>query len=126
MKKLIVLLIILLGFSLIAFALGAQKLVFVPDGNNPVDTIHENINGFVIINETPDGATVTTIQIQIRDAAPELEYTVKSGSVVLGTFVTNKAGQGKLHCNLSLVNPELGGAINIWYDGTRYFRAMIP
>ena len=133
MKKLIILLIILiLGASLMVFAQGAQKLVFVPDeDNSPVGTDHENLNGFVILNETPDGATTTTIQIQIRDAAPGELYEVISASKLLGTILTDKKGKGKLHCNLPLDEfadeSALGGAINIFFDGTRYFRAkMIP
>jgi len=126
MKKLIILSILLiLGISLMVFAQGAEKIEFVPG-----EAWDESINGFVIVNPTPDGATTATIEIQIRDAAPGLEYTVKSGGLELGTFVTNKVGNGKLHCNLPLGDLEdedgLGAYINIWLGADRLLRAQLP
>jgi len=106
MKKIIILSIILiLGLSLVAFAVGAQKLVFVQEGACEA-------TGFVILNTTPDGNTITTIEIQVRGLAEE-EYQVKSGGAVLGTFVTNKKGNGNFHLNLQEGGEVLGAKINI-------------
>jgi len=135
MKKIIILSIVLiLAISLMAFAKGAEKIVFIEG-----EAWDGYINGFVIVNPTPDGATTTTIQIQVRDAIPEHEYWVYSGGQLLGTFETNKKGHGGMHCNLPFEllenEKDLGKYINIWNDegGTspeinteRVLRAKLP
>jgi len=125
MKKIIILSIILiLGISLMAFAKGAEKIKFVAKGGCEA-------TGFVIFNTTPNGATETTIQIQIRGLDPKMIYDVYSGSNFLGSFETNKKGNGKLHRNLPLGEideEDLGLYINIWTEGkgVRLLRALLP
>jgi len=119
---------LLLACSVVVYA-GAQKIDLV--GTDALATaeggIHANANGFVVINMTPKGATDVTIQIQLRDAAGEYEYVVKSAGVVLGTLTTNKKGSGGLHINLTADDPALGAAVNIWTsDGSiRLLRAIL-
>jgi len=110
MKKLIILLIIILGLSLIAYA-GATKEDLVK-GPGAVG-IHVNASGFVIINETPEGDTTTVVQIQVRDAAANCTYYVRSNAEPRGSFTTNKKGSGHFHLNLSPLDPELGPYIAI-------------
>ena len=97
MKKLIVLLIIILGLSLVAYA-GATKVVFF-QGPGAVGE-HSEASGFAIINETPEGATTTVVQIQVRGAAANFTYYVWSEES-RGSFTTNKKGSGNFHLNLS-------------------------
>jgi len=124
MKKLIILsMILILGISLMVFAQGAQKLDFsrFSGANYECIDICPDANGFVIINPTPDGATTTTIQIQVRGLDVETLYEVVSGAKWLGNFVTDGKGRGKFHCNLLLEEFEnegdFGGHINIWTEG---------
>jgi len=97
MKKLIVLLIIILGLSLVAYA-GATKVVFI-QGPGAVDE-HSEASGFAIINETPEGATTTVFQIQVRSAAANFTSCVWSFAA-RGSSTTNKKGAGHFHLNLS-------------------------
>jgi len=117
---------LILAASVIVYA-GALKIELIDDDGNLAtadDGIHANANGFVVVNTTPKGTTEVAVQIQLRDAAPEFEYTVKSAAVVLGKFTTNKKGIGGLHINL--VGETLGGAVNIWNDEVRLLRAFLP
>ena len=121
--------VLVLACSVVVYA-EAQKIDLV--GTDALataeDGIHANANGFVIVNMTPKGKTDVTIEIQLRDAAPQYEYVVKSAGVVLGTLTTNKKGSGGLHINLTADDPALGAAVNIWTaDGTtaRLLRAML-
>ena len=101
MKKTIILsIIVILAISLMVFAKGALKVDFYPGGQ-----WDGSMNGFVIVNRTPGGATETTVQIQIWDAQPETTYTVRSGyaggaAIKIGVIETNKQGKGSLHLNL--------------------------
>jgi len=128
MKRNIVAISLLLVCSVVVYA-GAVKIELVQTKACTGD--HANANGFVIVNMTPKGATDITIQIQLRDGAPEYEYVVKSAGVVIGTFVTNKKGSGALHVNLTADDPDLGAAINIWktngtnVDTDRLLRAIL-
>ena len=110
MKKLIILLIIILGLSIVAYA-GATKVVFFQWlGANG---IHVDASGFAIINETPEGDTTTVVQIQVRDAAPNFTYYVRSKGETRGSFTTNIKGSGNFHLNLSQENYKLGDYITI-------------
>ena len=110
MKKLIILLIIILGLSLVAYA-GATKVVFFQWlGANG---IHVDASGFVIINETPEGDTTTVVQIQVRDAAPNFTYYVRSKGETRGSFTTNIKGSGSFHLNLSPEDIILGPYLTI-------------
>ena len=124
-----VFIVLVLIVSLVAYA-GAQKIYFAQtaacataDGG-----IHADANGFAVVNMTPKGTTEVTIQIQIRDAAPEHEYAVYSGGNLLGTFITSKKGSGHLHVNLESED-TLGAAVNIWNQvkpgATRLLRAFL-
>jgi len=118
MKKAMVL-VAVIGLILVcsvAVYAGAEKIVLVPTTIAATfeDGIHANASGFMVINETPKGATDIVIQIQVKDAAPQYEYVVKSGGVVRGTFTTNKIGNGGGHVNLPPDAPALGGtAVNV-------------
>ena len=105
MKKLIILLIIILGLSLVAYA-GTTKVVFVQDDG--ATGSHVDASGFAIINETPKGATTTVVQIQVRDAAADFTYYVGSNKEFRGSFKTNKKGFGNFHLNLSPEDIKLG------------------
>ena len=99
MKKLIILsMILVLGLSLVAYT-EAVKLNFLyfPAINNNVAE-----GCFVIVNSTPDDDVTATIQIHVIGLDPKTLYEVWSRVYMLGTFVTNKLGHGKLHCNLPL------------------------
>ena len=109
MKKLIILLIIILGLSLVAYA-GATKVVFI-QGQGAVGD-HADASGFAIRNETPEGNTTAVVQIQVRDAAANFTYHVQSGGIPRGSFTTNKKGSGHFHFNCSLEEP-LGNYIAI-------------
>ena len=119
---------LLLACSVVVYA-GAQKITLVDyDGElaNAEEGIHANANGFVIVNKTPEGTTDVTIQIQLRDAAGEYDYVVKSAGNLIGTFTTNKKGIGGLHINLA-DEEDLGGAVNIWTSegDIRLLRAIL-
>ena len=106
---------------------GAVKVEFAEHGGN-LTGIHENANGFMVINKKPEGAVDVTIQIQIRDAAPSHEYAVYSTGKLLGVFTTNKKGSGSLHVNLA-DESALGTYVNIWSGvkpSTRLMKALIP
>jgi hypothetical protein len=129
MKKSILVVGLLLAASAIVYA-GALKIALIDDDGNLATAdggIHANANGFVIVNFTPKGTTDVAIQIQLRDAAPQYEYTVKSAGEVIGTFTTNKKGTGGLHINME-DETVLGGAVNIWNENasTRLLRAILP
>ncbi len=133
MKKTSILLVIalILGISLVAYAAGAEKVDFfrTPACLTVDDGCHADAHGWVIINQTPTGATEVVIEIQIRDAAPNWTYAVYSGGNLLGTFTTNKKGYGHFHYNLSPEESLLGAYINIWnkvQPATRLLRAEIP
>jgi len=101
MKKLIILLIIILGLSLVAYA-GATKVEFFRGPVVDEEDEHSGINGFAIINKTPEGNTTAVVQIQVRDAAANFTYHVQSKSIPRGSFTTNKKGSGHFHFNCSL------------------------
>ena len=108
MKKIIILSILLiLGLSLVVFALGALKVDFVPQGVAEAE-------GFVIVNRTPGGTTETTVQIQIWNARPNALYKVRSCSTLIGEFETNKQGKGQIHINLPS-DTILCGWMGVWY-----------
>jgi len=115
MKKLIILsMILILGLSLIAYA-KVTKAELAEEGDQVLGHVdpHENASGFVIINETPKGDTITVVQIQVRDAAPGWTYYVFSGKENRGSFTTNKKGSGSFHLNLGPLDTPLGGRITI-------------
>ena len=99
---------------------GAVKIVLIErnvitqDNLSADGGIHENSNGFVIYNPTPDGDTATVIQIQLWDAAPNYTYYVYSGGEELGSIVTNNKGKGQAHFNLPDAAP--GAWVNIWNE----------
>ena len=131
--------VLVLAISLIAYA-GATKVEFIPTPPAYAEAdggIHADAEGFVILNKTPKGATEFVIQIQLWDAATEHEYAVYSGGFFLGTFTTNKRGNGGVHCNLT--DDErfsgTGWFINIWrrvkvesdtWNNSRLLKARIP
>ena len=79
------------------------------------DSPHANATGFAIVNMAPDGTTAVSIQVQIRNAAPQTEYMVKSGGVLPGepTFRTNKNGHGGKHINLEADTDLAGVNMNV-------------
>ena len=110
MKKIIILsLLLILGLSLVAYA-GATKVVFFQGPGAVGD--HKDASGFAIINETPEGATTTVVQIQVRDAAANFTYYVYSAGS-RGSFTTNIKGSGNFHLNLSPEDSVLGFWLNI-------------
>jgi hypothetical protein len=133
MKKTTILLAVTTILCSLALA-GAVKIEMIaqPALATAEEGVHANANGFVIVNQTPDGAVDATVQIQLRDGAPEYTYVVKSAGVVLGELTTNKVGNGGCHINIANVTDEedgLGAAVNIWTsDGTtaRLLRAFLP
>ena len=110
MKKLIILLIIILGLSLVAYAGGTKVEFFQCDG---AVGEHINASGFAIINETPEGDITTVVQIQVRDAAANFTYYVRTKGVTRGSFTTNINGSGKFHINLTPEDISLGNYITI-------------
>ena len=109
--------ILLVGLILVAAAVahaGATRYELrnkIMDSDSP----HANAIGFVIVNTAPDGTTAVAIQVQIRNAAPEAEYMVRSGVVLPGepTFRTNKNGNGGKHINLAADTDLAGANINV-------------
>ena len=95
---------------------GAEKIELLP----AVDW-DEVINGYVIVNTTPDGTTAVTIQIKVLDGIPEHAYQVKSLGAVIGEFTTNKNGSGSCHVNLA-ADEDLG-KVNIWDGSARLLTA---
>ncbi|UCE87520.1 MAG: hypothetical protein JSU66_07340 [Deltaproteobacteria bacterium] len=113
MKKSMLLAGLILLFAAVAHA-GATKYDL---GNKIMDTRspHAKATGFAVVNMSPNGTTAVSIQVQIRNAAPETRYTVKSGGVLPGepTFVTNKNGHGGVHVNLEDDADLAGVNINV-------------
>ena len=99
----------------------AQKIALTAEN----DCGYPDASGFVMTNTTSEGTTDKAIQIQLRDAAPTWDYTVKTHANNHGTFTTNRRGNGHMHLNLT-DEDLLGGAMNIWDGGTRCWRAEYP
>jgi hypothetical protein len=109
--------VLLLGLMLVAAAVAHAGATRYQLRNKIMgsDSPHANATGFAIVNTTPDGTTAVSIQVQIRNAAPQTEYMVKSGGVLPGepTFRTNKNGHGGKHINLEADTDLAGVNINV-------------
>ena len=120
----------ILGLSFFAYAQGAEKEVLSNDYPN---TVPSDAYGFVIFNYTPGGTTDMVVQVQVRNATPNTLHSVYSNSILLGTFTTNKVGNGKAHFNLPDQDDigegkEWGTYINVWEGDhvSRILRAPVP
>lgn len=123
MKRLVYILIALMVLGVLVS--GCEMVVPKGDlsrgttrGALKVDFYHgqnwESIEGFVIVNRTPNGTTETTVQIHIWNANPNNTYRVRSGSNWIGGPIDiNKKGKGNFHINLSAEDPGLIDYISI-------------
>lgn len=112
MKKVAILLAmaVVLMSSLAVYA-GATKYDLV-QGVGAVGE-HADASGFAIVNETPKGDVTTVVQIQVRNAAPNFTYWVRSNGEDRGSFTTNKKGNGHFHLNLAATDLELGVELTV-------------
>jgi len=104
MKKLIILGLVLLMVVVFATAALAkadvQKLV-------PYDPLYPDASGQAIVNDSM-GDVVLEITVSVKGLEPETEHTVYLGKpwFSLGTFTTNKNGNGHFHINLRAVDVQ--------------------
>lgn len=118
MKKHIALIavVVLASFAISGIAMAGadvQKLVPYPEAG-PIDP---DASGKAVLNQ-PKGAVCFQVTVSAKNLEPETVYTVHikgliSGWQVIGTFETNKNGNGHFHMNYREDPPEPGAvAIN--------------
>jgi len=74
--------------------------------------IHANATGFVTVQTVKGGGA--QVSVQLRRAAPDYLYVVKSKGQVLGTFTTDAKGSGVLNLYVADPGTTLGQYINVW------------